>query len=177
MRENRPSRHACQKREHSCMRNVISFARLPAKRVLRLVSRAVHFLIQVFQPSWELPNVKEMYSTMVRDFRRLCSFARRRPEHQRAERRCLCCGSVITCPQAHQADASRAFEGISSKVLDRSTSRLFMVASQRLPIPILTVSTRAKAQVKVGGGYTHEAHIMNVLRFAALRERSLPPGF
>ena len=51
--------HTCDDPQHSCMRNVVSFAKFPCRNQFNAVSRGIKHLITMFFPSWAIPSLAE----------------------------------------------------------------------------------------------------------------------
>ena len=78
------------KPDHSCFRNIVSFARFPGNKVSQQVSRALtHLILQHFD-GWAVSNLAAAPAEIRT---RVATLAPARPDG-----RCICCGATMTEP-------------------------------------------------------------------------------
>ena len=61
-------RHVCHDPQHSCFRNVCSFARLPSRGLYKALGRAARFVCDLVTPGWSFTNLDKAFPDVVSQF-------------------------------------------------------------------------------------------------------------
>ena len=93
--------HTCQKQQHSCLRNIVSFRRFPCRSGFQKVFRALRSLIPVFLKTWAVETLITIKDQLQAGFDML------EPNYAC---KCKVCGKVMLHPTFLVADAGQAFE-------------------------------------------------------------------
>ena len=51
------SKHVCEKPGHACLRSIVSFVKLPCKKIFQRIGRALSLLVSTFCPGWSFNNL------------------------------------------------------------------------------------------------------------------------
>ncbi len=116
------SQHICSKPDHSCHRNICSFARIPSQRAWKCLVCAYTFLYKHFFHGWSFSNLDTFTREFTSRFERLrppkscsdTSSSSTSPNTNAGGFECALCGKVLSTPSVIVADAGQAFEALSS---------------------------------------------------------------
>lgn len=155
----------CAKQGHSCLRTIVSFFRLPSKRMYRYVGRGLEFLIQEFRPGADLPSLSEARASLKSRFECM------HPRPGQHDKYCLCCGKLMKHPTLHISDAGQAFEAIKVDVIESRLDSLFdrAVMSTTCTNPSIQVHCSRKSSVSWGGFIKDDLSDRKVLLLSTIR--------
>jgi len=95
--------HSCEKPGHSCVRNIVSFAKFPGRVAFKAVGRALSYLTKLILGGWAIPNLSQS-ADHIRD-----SVATLHPYDSGS---CRCCQCSLQQPSCHIWDVGQAYEQI-----------------------------------------------------------------
>jgi hypothetical protein len=144
------AKHTCTQPNHSRLRVICSFYTLTVRKQLRLISRAVRFLLQVCWRTfecWDLSQAPQQLKTGIdqleqRNISPLC------PQGS-----CIMCAVPMLAPAVLVADAGQAYEAPEVRLIVASVDALFQSA-EALQVPkSIFVHRGAKNAVGFGGSH------------------------
>ena len=141
----RHTAHICTKPNHSCHRNICSFAKVASKATWRSFSRAYAFLVRVFFATWSFSSM-DTYPRELAD-----RFACLNSSQNKSEHRCLTCGVIMVTPGVLVADAGQAFEALDPSSIRKTNDVLFDLAGSRKFCSTIQVLHGPKPQCAFGG--------------------------
>ena len=126
--------HSCKKAGHSCMRNVISFIKLPGRKAFKTVGRAARCVLFAVWNTWAFRDQACCGADM-------CSrYNDTRARNKDDNTSCVKCGCAMHTPGAATADAGQAYEALSRPFVNKSVDNLFTNAVARCKSGDMTVS-------------------------------------
>lgn len=138
--------HTCRKEGRSCLRNIISFCRIPGRKVFRRIGRAfMHGLILV-APGYGIRDLSRGKAIILK------RLSEQHPRHS-TRPRCLRCGEYLDEPTQYTAAAGQTFEMIKP----RRMAGAFRIISESIQIltgrrdPTLSCMHTTKSNVRFGG--------------------------
>ena len=150
----------CQKPQHSCMRNVVTFARFPGKQQLRAVSRALRHLYSKIFVGWAVDNLAKAADNVRAAFAGLSAC----PDSGR----CVGCGSMLFGPTIKIFDAGQAYEMVSLQSVHRDIDLLLRRAVE-LNMGIVQVFKTARALVAISRSLQRGSDDRTVLVSASIQ--------
>lgn len=139
--------HTCPKNGHSCLRNIMSFKKLPGRAAFKRVGRAFVFGLQTAVPGYgirDLSKGKQILGDAI-------SKQFLRPSE--SNHACIRCGYHIPHPTLYTADAGQAYEVIKTHRIERACRIIFpsIQAVTGKSDPTISCQHTAKAKARFGG--------------------------
>ena len=113
--------HTCTKEGHSCLRNIVSFKKLPGRNTFRRIGRAFMHGVRSTMPGYGLPNLSKGRDSVLGDLEKQFS----RPVPKAGHLSCVQCGSCLKGPTLYTADAGQSYEMIKPEKIESSFSQMF----------------------------------------------------
>ena len=111
----------CQKPQHSCMRNIVSFIRLPGRATFKAVGRGLRHLLHHHSKGWFVRSMDTAHHELKTSYDATLP----RPLNGRPYVVCVWCGAKMYTPGACTADAGQAFEVLEVDKVLNTTTKLF----------------------------------------------------
>ena len=110
--------HSCEKPNHSCERNIISFKRLPGRKVFKKIGRCLRHLLELYGRGWNFSCLTNSASELSE------KYAATTPRAPGPNCCCLKCGAAMKTPSIIAADAGQAYEELGAEFVS-STLEFF----------------------------------------------------
>ena len=143
--------HTCRKANHSCVRTIVSFKKVPGRKTYKKVGRAIQQMIGCTLPGrFSLCDLSRAREDV---FCKLLDQTPRPPPEDDQGHLCVGCGASMKHPTLRTNDAGQAYEVIDHSVIKKSTDELFNNFSRitKNKDPTISVMHRTKATTAVGG--------------------------
>ena len=141
--------HTCPKESHSCLRNIMSFKKLPGRAAFKRVGRAFSYAARQVLNGFGLHNLSKGKDSL------LTSINLQHTRNPTPGRPCGCvnCGRIMTHPTLYTGDAGQAYEMIKRSRINRAFTFIFKALriKTRLKDPKISVQHSTKAQAHFGG--------------------------
>ena len=152
--------HTCGKEGHSCLRNIVSFKKLPGRNTFRRMGRAFMHGVRSVAQGYGLKNLSKGRDDI------LIALEKQFSRHVVSGRYpgCVQCGACMAGPTLHTADAGQAYEMIRPSKIEDSFSRIFKAirATTNQNDPTLSVIHSVKSKAKYGGWITEKLYDRSV---------------
>ena len=141
--------HTCPKESHSCLRNIMSFKKLPGRAAFKRVGRAFSYATREVLDGFGLHDLSKGKDTL------LTSLKMQYPRNTTTEKPCGCvkCGSIMKYPTLYTADAGQAYEMVKQSRINRAFNFIFKAIriKTKLKDPTVSVQHSTKAKARFGG--------------------------
>ena len=111
--------HSCSKVGHSCLRNIISFKRLPGRSIFRTVGRGLRLLLTTYIDSWTVSNLTDSAADLKH------RYFHTKPIADSHICKCLDCGKNMSQPGFASGDAGQAYEAMRNTFVEKCILRVF----------------------------------------------------
>ena len=136
----------CQKKGHSCMRNIISFLHLPGRSSFRAVGRALRHLVTMHGQSWAVSDLSHAHKDMQERFQAI------KKRTASTNHTCAQCNIGLAAPGACTADAGQAYGAFDADFVEECIEWIFSLAGLRADRDkTISVSCSRKCMVWNGG--------------------------
>ena len=130
------SKHTCKKPGHSCMRNVVSFFRLPVRKTMKGFTRAYSHLTRVFVPGWSLGSLNTAYSRLIERV----GFLKPPVFDVEGKARCIRCNVHMLKPTLLVGDAGQAYEVLDLGHVEKANEYIYSKKRNLLKTLVLCTS-------------------------------------
>jgi len=113
--------HTCSKEGHACLRNIVSFKKLPGRNTFRRMGRAFLFAVRSVMPGFGLKNLSRGKDDITTALEKQHT---RSPEHNQ-KFGCVKCGRCMEGPSMLTSDTGQAYEMIDPKTIESSFEDIF----------------------------------------------------
>ena len=138
--------HSCVKDGHACVRNIVSFFRVPGRKTFRRVGRAFRLIVNSVYNGFDIPNL-----TTAGDYIDVCVKKQWRRSPQ-SSCTCVGCGCQLSHPTLITADAGQAYEVIETEFINSTISDIFNRVKQKAKSSTITVQVMKTTKDKSSFG-------------------------
>ena len=153
--------HTCKKKNHSCLRKVVSFFRAPWRGAWRLAGRAIQVLIRVTGPGFSVWKLKQV----VPIFQQKMAGLRSSPCPQM----CVCCKGPKHATTLLVADAAQMYEQVNSNLVLQAFDAKVEQLRHKYGVVSITVSRQRPIRGWPGGSEHTRSRGLVVLTVYQLR--------
>ena len=141
--------HTCPKESHSCLRNIMSFKKLPGRAAFKRVGRAFSLATRTVLNGIGLHDLSKGKDIL------LTSMDLQHPRNPTPGSPCACvkCGRRMAHPTLYTADAGQAYEMVKQSRINRAFTFIFKALRIRTKLkdPTISVQHSTKAKARFGG--------------------------
>ena len=139
--------YSCKKPGHSCLRNIISFKKLPGRAAFKRIGRVFMRVVEFAVPGYGIRDLSRGKDIIETD---LSQQFKRSPDSRHG---CVRCGQHMKTPTLHTADAGQAYEMISPSRISRALRIIFRSTQilSRSNDPTVSCMHTPKAKTRFGG--------------------------